>query len=283
MSIASFTNADPGPQALGTVVCTTAPPGSCILASATLVSTTSNLLGVRLGDVASGSSGVIAAIQPGLKILMTAQPQVNDAVYLSDDGTGRGTTTKPSTAIQLGVCYEVQGSEGTYYALVVPPSAVVSLVETDGQPIFESQTLVANSTTLDLTSLDETSGWMVDVHLIVVDSCSIVLRANGASMVGAFAAWADGSTASGSPDCVLAAASTADQEIDIVVFVPRSLHGTVRPIYSYVVKAGTSVRFTGVGWTATSAVLTGLGVGADQPNFLKTGSWIRTWRWLKQS
>ncbi len=120
MSLASYTNADATAQAIGTVVRTGAASGTCVLASADSNAHASNLLGARLATVAPGTAGTIAGLVPGVQVLVTSQPSVGDVIYLSADGTGRGTKTAPSLAVRLGICYQADNLGGSWYASLTP-------------------------------------------------------------------------------------------------------------------------------------------------------------------
>lgn len=119
------TNADIVIQYLGMIVRTGATPNTVILAQANTLGNSSNVVGVRLSDVAVGVSGFIAPIEPGLVVRLLMEPGINDPIYLSADTPGCGTIVEPvapNFGVLLGICYEKNFVGGVWYASLLPIS-----------------------------------------------------------------------------------------------------------------------------------------------------------------
>jgi hypothetical protein len=116
MPLASYSNADAVTQEAGTIIRTGAVAGTCVLASADNTTNSANLLGARLANVAAGNAGTIGALEPGIRILATSEPSIGSVIYLSADGTGRGTITPPTLSVKIGICYQATNVGGKWYA-----------------------------------------------------------------------------------------------------------------------------------------------------------------------
>jgi hypothetical protein len=119
------TNADAVSQLLGMIV-RSGPPGSVLLAKADSSEGSANLVGTRLSDVASGSTGLIQSFSQSTVVRMVSEPSVNDIVYLSDVVDGCGTVDPPSLPVPLGICYEKAQVSGTWYATLIDVLNVLS-------------------------------------------------------------------------------------------------------------------------------------------------------------
>ncbi len=121
MSMAMYANEDAVVQKASSVVRLSGPNG-CHLASTDLEVNCENLLGTRRQDVAPGASDGICPLTTGSQILVDAEIEAGKDVWLTCDGSGRGTPTCPAYPLKLGVCYNCFEADGAWYAELIMPA-----------------------------------------------------------------------------------------------------------------------------------------------------------------
>jgi hypothetical protein len=155
-------NADVATQRVGEIVRAGAAPNTVVLALANALEGSSNIVGSRLADVASGNPGLVQPAEPGYVVRMLLEPTINDPVYLSATTPGRGTNVMPAApnlTVLLGLCYEKNNVGGVWYASLLPatvnamqnsPGAIDAfgrLRVSNPEVIFDSKMIVDNDPT----------------------------------------------------------------------------------------------------------------------------------------
>lgn len=124
MTVAQLLNSDVVTQHRGTIVRQGPVANSCLLALADSSSHLVDLLGCRLSDVTSGSSGMISTFADGMTVRLSGSASSGSLIYVSSSVGGVGTDAPPDLPVLLGRAYNTYQSGGVWYAeLIETPSS----------------------------------------------------------------------------------------------------------------------------------------------------------------
>jgi hypothetical protein len=131
MSVLSIINGYGVTQLSGTVIRSVTGSNEARLAIATTSADTSNIIGLRITNVAIGDVGPLAPFEPGMKIRMETEPSLYLPVYLSGTNPGVGAQVAGDVEVLLGVCYAKENVGGVWFATCTP--VALPIVPAGGQ------------------------------------------------------------------------------------------------------------------------------------------------------
>jgi hypothetical protein len=179
-------------------------------------------------------------------------------------------------------------SKNTSSTLDVPALAAVGVRYAAGYKPdkFEEVLLASPATTIDLTTLDELSGWKIVGHIYCVGAESwstYTLRVNAAApSVDYNALNVYGGSTSEVVQRLTVGGGAANDEIDFTIELQEPVHGKHR-MFEFTctsLKAGSGTRGT-ILLKDTATVLTGLGVASSVASQIGANSYIRAYRTIK--
>jgi len=113
-------NEDLVTQPKGAVVRRGALPNNVLLALADTPANSTELLGLRLTDVATTATGLVVPFMTGAPVRLVAEPNLGDTIYLSAATAGSGTNAPPALPRTLGYVYEKFLDTGVWYGRLLP-------------------------------------------------------------------------------------------------------------------------------------------------------------------